>query len=88
MQLKDIRRYVCYAVLREEDGRARKEEEWTMRREEEEEDAKSRERRGGTAMGEPHAWRGWQARGDNGAGIQNHCIVKYIIQCQDFPLIC
>ncbi len=27
-----------------------------MRREEDEEDAKSRERRGGTAMGEPHAW--------------------------------
>ncbi len=34
-----------------------------MRREkEEEEDAKSREGRGGMAMGEPHAWRGRQAR--------------------------
>jgi hypothetical protein len=33
-----------------------------MRREEEEEDVKSRERRGGTAMGEPHARRGRRAR--------------------------
>jgi hypothetical protein len=30
--------------------------------EEEEEDAKSREGRGGTAMGEPHAWRGQRAQ--------------------------
>ncbi len=32
------------------------------REEEEEEDAKSREGRGGSAMGEPHAWRGRRAR--------------------------
>ena len=33
-----------------------------MRQEEEEEDAKSRERRGGTVMGEPHAQQGRQAQ--------------------------
>ncbi len=47
---------VCQGVLLEEDGWARVEEERTLRGEEDEEDAKSRERRGGTAMGEPHAW--------------------------------
>ncbi len=47
---------VHHGVLLEEDGWAREEEEWTMRHEEDKEDAKSRERRGGTAMGEPHAW--------------------------------
>ncbi len=57
VHLEDIRRYVSHGVLREEDTWARKEEEWTMRREEEEEDAKSRERRGGMAMGEPHSQR-------------------------------
>jgi hypothetical protein len=73
-----------------------------MRWEEDEEDAKSRERRGGTEMGEPHA-RGhqedWAAAqdawkfgtrgagwGDDYASIRN--IVKNIIQCQDFPLTC
>jgi hypothetical protein len=58
--LEDIRRYVRHEVLREEDGWAREEEEGTMRREEEEEDAKSSERRGRTAMGEPHARRRWE----------------------------
>ncbi len=63
MHLEDIRRYVCHGVLWEEDGWAREEEKRTMRcKEEEEEDMKSRERRGGTAMGEPHAWQGQQAR--------------------------
>ena len=62
VRLEDISRYVCHGVLREEDGWAREEEERIMRHKEEEEDAKSRERRGGPAMGEPHAWRGWQAR--------------------------
>jgi hypothetical protein len=47
---------VHHGVLLEEDGWAREEEERTMRREEDKEDAKSRERRGGTVMGEPHAW--------------------------------
>jgi hypothetical protein len=73
-----------------------------MRREEDEEDAKSRERRGGTAMGEPHA-RGRQEEraaardarefemrgargGDDYASIRN--IAENIIQCQDFPLTC
>jgi hypothetical protein len=42
---------VCHGVLWEEDGWAREEEEQTMRRKKEEEDAKSRERRGGMAMG-------------------------------------
>ncbi len=61
VRLEDIRRYVCHGVLREEDGWVREEKEWTMRRkEEEEEDATLRERRGGTAMGEPHAWRRWE----------------------------
>jgi hypothetical protein len=61
--LEDIRRYVCHGVLWEEDGWAREEEEQTMRRkEDEEEDTKSRLRRGGTVMGEPHAWRGRRAR--------------------------
>jgi hypothetical protein len=45
---------VCHGVLLEEDGWARKEEERTMRCKEDKEDAKSRERWGGTAMGEPH----------------------------------
>jgi hypothetical protein len=58
VRLEDIRRYVCHRVLREEDGWAREEEEWTMRLKEEEEDMKSRKRRGGTAMGEAHAWQG------------------------------
>jgi hypothetical protein len=74
-----------------------------MRRKEDEEDAKSRERRGGTTMGKPHAWGCQEERaaardaqefgtrgargGDNYASIQN--IVKnIIIQCQDFPLTC
>jgi hypothetical protein len=73
-----------------------------MRREEEEEDAKLRERRGGRAMGEPHArvrqeeqaaardareFGTWGARGGNNyASIRN--IVKNIIQCQDFPSTC
>ncbi len=57
VRLEDIRRYVSHGVLREENGWAREEEEWTMRRKEEEEDTKSSEKRGGTAMGEPHAWR-------------------------------
>jgi hypothetical protein len=73
-----------------------------MRREEDKEDAKSRERRGGTAMGEPHAWGHQEERaaardarefgtrgargGNNLASIRN--IVKNIIQCQDFPLTC
>jgi hypothetical protein len=93
---------VCHGVLLEEDGWAREEEERTMRREEDEEDAKSRERRGGTAMGKPHAqgcqeeWAAARdtrefgmrgARGGNGyASIQN--IIENIIQCQDFPLTC
>ncbi len=47
---------VCHGVLLEEDEWAREEEEWTLRGEEDKEDAKSRERRGGTAMGEPNAW--------------------------------
>jgi hypothetical protein len=63
VRLEDIRRYVRHGVLREEGGWAREEEKRTMRREEEEEeDVKSREGRGGTAMGEPHAWRGRRAR--------------------------
>ena len=81
---------------------AREEKERTMRHEKDEKDAKSRERRGGTAMGEPHA-RGRQEEraaaqdarefgtrgacgGDDYASIRN--IVKNIIQCQDFPLTC
>jgi hypothetical protein len=93
---------VCHGVLLEEDGWAREEEEQTMRREEDEEDVKSRERRGGTAMGEPHA-RGrqeeWAATqdaqefrtrgacgGDDYASIRN--IFENIIPCQDFPLTC
>jgi hypothetical protein len=56
VRLEDIRRYVCHGVPREEDGWAREDEELTMRWEEEEDDAELRERRGGTAMGEPHAW--------------------------------
>jgi hypothetical protein len=31
-----------------------------MRHKEDEDDANSRERRGGTAIGEPHAWRCWE----------------------------
>jgi hypothetical protein len=54
--LEDIRRYVCHGILREEDGWVREEEEWTMRYKKEEEEANLREWRGGTAMGEPHAW--------------------------------
>ncbi len=46
---------VCHGVLLEEDGWAREEEERTLRGEEDKEDAKSRERRGGAAMGEAHA---------------------------------
>ncbi len=73
-----------------------------MRREEDEEDVKSRKRRGGTRMGEPHA-RGHQEEraaaqdawefgtrgacgGNDYASIRN--IFKNIIQCQDFPLTC
>jgi hypothetical protein len=58
VRFEDIRRYVHHEVLLEEYGWAREEEEQNMRREEKEEDAKSRERRGGTAMVEPHARRG------------------------------
>ncbi len=58
---------VCHGVLLEEDGWAREEEERTMRREEGEEDAKSRERRGGTAMGEPHA----RGRQEERAAVQD-----------------
>ncbi len=47
---------VCHGVLLEEDEWAREEEERTLRGEEDKEDVKSRERRGGTAMGEAHAW--------------------------------
>jgi hypothetical protein len=73
-----------------------------MRRKEDKEDAKSRERRGGTTMGEPHAWSRQEERaaaqdarefgtrgacgGNDYASIRN--IVKNIIQCQDFPLTC
>jgi hypothetical protein len=60
VRLEYIKIYAHHGVLREEDGWAREDEERTMRREEDE-DAKSRERRGGTAMGEPHAWRGRRA---------------------------
>ncbi len=93
---------VCHGVLLEEDGWVSEEEERTMRREEDKEDAKSRERRGGTAMGEPHAQGRQEERaaaqdarefgtrgacwGDNYASIRN--IVENIIQCQDFPLTC
>jgi hypothetical protein len=93
---------VCHGVLLEEDGWAREEEERTLRGEEDKEHAKSRERRGGTAMGEPHA-QGCQEEqvaaqdaqefgmqgargGDNYASIRN--ILENIIQCQDFPLTC
>jgi hypothetical protein len=93
---------VHHGVLLEEDGWAREEEEWTMRCKADEKDAKSRERRGGTAMGEPHA-RGCQEEraaaqdarefgtrgareGDDYASIRN--IIENIIQCQDIPLTC
>jgi hypothetical protein len=52
VHFKDIRRHICHGVQREKDGWVREEEERTMRCKEEEKDAKSRDRRGGMAMGD------------------------------------
>jgi hypothetical protein len=100
--LEDIRRYVCHGVPQEEDGWEREEKELAMRCKEEEDDAKSRKRRAGMAMWEPHALRcqeeltGAAARdarefGTRGAWGGNddagiQNTIKNTIQCQDFPL--